>query len=94
MTLNTPGFPSATWVSDYAYIMWKDVEQVTTNKTDDFARVIQGNFYGFDSNAYITTLLTLISSISQIAVIVFSWVPFGEWFRHQVEVADLANLPD
>lgn len=83
----------ATWVSDNKYIMWKDIAAGTANATD-FSALTQGNVNGYDANNSTATMLTIISSILQIAVIVLSFGPFGKWFQHQKDAADADALDE
>jgi hypothetical protein len=75
-----------TWVSDKKYIMWKEGSKWTANATD-FISTSQANQNGFDSNYNSTLLLSLASSVLEIAVIVLGWGPFGKWYQYQAELA-------
>jgi hypothetical protein len=75
-----------TWTSDKKYIMWKEGSKVSANATD-FLGFSQANQNGFDSNYSSTLILSLASSVLEIAVIVLGWGPFGEWYQYQAELA-------
>jgi len=66
--------------------MWKEGSVATANATD-FAAVSQANQNGFDANYNTSLLLSLASSVLEIAVIVLGWGPFGEWYKYQAELA-------
>ena len=70
--------------------MWKDGSANPANATD-FKAVSQGNQNGFDANYSSSLMLSLASSVLEIAVIVLGWGPFGEWYTYQ---ADLAAAPE
>lgn len=69
--------------------MWKEGSVVTANASDWMA-VSQANQLGFDTNYSTSLMLSLFSSVLDIAVIVLGWGPFGKWYQHQ---ADLAAAP-
>ena len=81
---------TVTWVSDKKYVMWKEGSANPANATD-FKDVSQGNQNGFDANYNTSLMLSLVSSVLEIAVIVLGWGPFGEWYTYQ---ADLAAAPE
>jgi hypothetical protein len=66
--------------------MWKEGSKWTANATD-FIGSSQANQNGFDDNYNSTLILSLISSVLEIAVIVLGWGPFGEWYQYQAELA-------
>ena len=70
--------------------MWKEGSVVSANATD-FAAVSQANQNGFDANYSTSLMLSLASSVLEIAVIVLGWGPFGKWYQYQ---ADLAAAPE
>ncbi len=86
MTGSGAAATALTWVSDKKYIMWKEGSAVTANATD-FKDVSQANQNGFDSNYSSALLLSLASSVLEIAVIVLGWGPFGEWYQYQADLA-------
>lgn len=79
-----------TWVSDKKYVMWKEGSKFSVIATD-FSGNSQGNLNGYDDNYSTSTMLSLVSSVLEIAVIVLGWGPFGEWYTYQ---ADLAAAPE
>ena len=70
--------------------MWKEGSANPANATD-FKAVSQGNQNGFDANYSSSLMLSLASSVLEIAVIVLGWGPFGKWYQYQ---ADLAAAPE
>ena len=84
--LPAPTAAAATWVSDKKYVMWKEGSANTANATD-FVGTSQANQNGFDSNYNSALLLSLVSSVLEIAVIVLGWGPFGEWYQYQADLA-------
>lgn len=84
---NTVGLPAATWTSNNAYIMWKDVPRVTNNIDTDFSAASQGNYFGFDDNYLGASTLTLISTSAEIVLIIFSWMPFSNWYYNRKNLA-------
>jgi len=66
--------------------MWKEGSSWSANATD-FIGSSQANQNGFDSNYNSTLLLSLVSSVLEIAVIVLGWGPFGKWYQYQAELA-------
>ena len=81
---------SLTWVSDQKYVMWKEGSAFSVIATD-FSGNSQGNMNGFDANYNTSLMLSLASSVLEIAVIVLGWGPFGKWYQYQ---ADLAAAPE
>jgi len=66
--------------------MWKEGSANTANASD-FVGTSLGNQNGFDSNYNSTLILSLASSVLEIAVIVLGWGPFGEWYQYQADLA-------
>ena len=59
--------------------MWKEGSSWSANATD-FVGSSQANQNGFDSNYNWTLILSLASSVLEIAVIVLGWGPLGKWY--------------
>jgi len=66
--------------------MWKEGSAFSVIATD-FSGNSQGNMNGYDANYSTSLLLSLASSVLEIAVIVLGWGPFGEWYTYQAELA-------